>query len=76
MSLMFWGSMATLVIDRIGRKNLMLMGAFTQAICFSMAAMGLSFDTKAMSALAVTFIFLYYVFYVSCCPNKLERLLK
>jgi Sugar (and other) transporter len=62
---MFWGSMATFLIDRVGRKNLMLMGAFTQSICFSMAAMGLSFDSDRGSILAVTFIFLYYVFYVS-----------
>jgi hypothetical protein len=26
-SLMFWGSMTTFLIDRVGRKNLMLMGA-------------------------------------------------
>lgn len=64
-SLMIWGSLATLLIDRVGRKKLMLMGAFTQSICFFMAAMGLSFDTNPMSILAITFIFLYYVVYVS-----------
>ncbi|KAH8762362.1 general substrate transporter [Hyaloscypha finlandica] len=62
-SLMFWGSMATFLIERVGRKNLMLMGAFTQSICFCMAGMGLSFNTNRGSILAVTFIFLYYVVY-------------
>jgi sugar porter (SP) family MFS transporter len=64
-SLMFWGAMATFVIDRVGRKNLMLMGALGQSICFCLAAMGLCLNTHAMSILAITFIFLYYVFYVS-----------
>lgn len=68
-SLMFWGSMATFLIERVGRKNLMLMGAFTQSICFCMAGMGLSFNTNRGSILAVTFIFLYYVVYVRTSQN-------
>jgi Sugar (and other) transporter len=74
-SLMFWGSMATFPIERVGRKNLMLMGAFTQPICFCMAGMGLSFNTNKGSILAVTFIFLYYVFYVSTLPEIHQKLL-
>lgn len=62
-SLMFWGGMAAFLIDRVGRRKLMLMGAFMNSVCFSMAAMGLSFGTPKMDILAVTFIFLYYVFY-------------
>jgi len=74
-SLMFWGSMATFLIDRVGRKNLMLMGAFTQSICFCMAGMGLSFNSDRGSILAVTFIFLYYVFYVSAANQSFENVL-
>lgn len=66
MSLMFWGSMATLVIDRVGRKRLMLMGVVGSSVCFSLVAVGLRYggvDNKDMSILAVVFIFVYYVFY-------------
>lgn len=66
MSLMFWGSMATLVIDRVGRKRLMLMGVIGSSVCFALVAIGLRYggvDNKGMSILAVVFIFVYYVFY-------------
>lgn len=66
MSLMFWGSMAALLIDRVGRKKLMLMGVSASSICFALVAVGLRYggpDNKGMSILAVVFIFMYYVFY-------------
>ncbi|KAJ5613822.1 hypothetical protein N7528_007476 [Penicillium herquei] len=66
MSLMFWGAMAALVIDRVGRKRLMLFGAAGSSVCFALVAVGLRYggpDNKGMSILAVVFIFLYYVFY-------------
>lgn len=66
MSLMFWGSMAALLIDRVGRKNLMLMGVAASSVCFALVAVGLRYggsDNKGMSILAVVFIFVYYVFY-------------
>lgn len=66
MSLMFWGSLASLVIDRVGRKRLMLMGVTGSSICFALVAVGLRYggvDNKGMSILAVVFIFMYYVFY-------------
>lgn len=66
MSLMFWGSMAALLIDRVGRKRLMLMGASGSSICFALVAVGLRYggpSNKGMSILAVVFIFVYYVFY-------------
>ncbi|KAJ5726129.1 uncharacterized protein N7483_007486, partial [Penicillium malachiteum] len=65
MSLMFWGGMAALVIDRVGRKRLMLFGATGRSVCFALVAVGLRYggpDNKGMSILAVVFIFLYYVF--------------
>ena len=64
-SLMFWGSIVMLVIDKWGRKNLMLLGAGAQGICFAIAAGGLALDTKASNAVAVTAIFVYHVFFVS-----------
>ena len=64
MSLMFWGSVVMLVIDKWGRKKLMLIGAFAQGICFAIAAAGLGVGTKASEAVAVTAIFVYHVFFV------------
>lgn len=66
MSLMFWGSIAALLIDRVGRKNLMLMGVSASSICFALVAVGLRYggsENKGMSILAVVFIFVYYIFY-------------
>ncbi|KAJ5658868.1 hypothetical protein N7507_005319 [Penicillium longicatenatum] len=66
MSLMFWGSMAVFLIDRIGRKKLMLIGVTGSSVCFALVAVGLRYggeDNKGMSILAVVFIFMYYVFY-------------
>ena len=66
MSLMFWGSMAALLIDRVGRKNLMLMGVAASSVCFALVAVGLRYggsENRGMSILAVVFIFVYYVFY-------------
>ncbi|KAL4883236.1 general substrate transporter [Aspergillus karnatakaensis] len=66
MSLMFWGAVAALLIDRFGRKKLMLMGVTASSICFALVAVGLRYggpDNKGMSILAVVFIFMYYVFY-------------
>ncbi|KAL3429879.1 general substrate transporter [Aspergillus tetrazonus] len=65
MSLMFWGSMAALLIDRVGRKKLMLMGVAASSVCFALVAVGLRYggpDNKGMSIMAVVFIFVYYVF--------------
>jgi nitrate/nitrite transporter NarK len=64
-SLMIWGGAITLVIDRIGRKKLMLAGALGQGICFGVAAGGLGVGTQVSNAVAVTFIFLYHVCFVS-----------
>jgi hypothetical protein len=63
---MFWGSMAALLIDSIGRKRLMLMGVAARGVCFALVAAGLRYagpDNKGISILAVVFIFVYYVFY-------------
>jgi nitrate/nitrite transporter NarK len=62
-SLMIWGSVASLLIDRVGRRKLMLMGCFFNSIFFAIAAAGLSQNTKGWNAVAVTAIFLYYVTY-------------
>ena len=65
-SLMFWGATAGLLIDRVGRKRLMLFGVSGSCICFALVAVGLQYggpENKGMSILAVVFIFVYYVFY-------------
>lgn len=68
MSLMFWGAMASFLIDRIGRRRLMMWGVACSGICFVLVAVGLRYggansSNKGMSILAVVFIFMYYVFY-------------
>ncbi|KAJ3529024.1 hypothetical protein NM208_g9945 [Fusarium decemcellulare] len=68
MSLMFWGAMAAFLIDRIGRRRLMLWGVAASGVCFALVAVGLRHSgrdnsNKGMSIFAVVFIFMYYVFY-------------
>jgi MFS family permease len=66
MSLMFWGSIAALLIDRVGRKKLMLIGVAASSVCFALVAVGLRYggpENKGMSIMAIVFIFAYYVFY-------------
>lgn len=68
MSLMFWGGVAALLIDRVGRRRLMMWGVGASGVCFAVVAVGLRYGgpgstNKGMSILAVVFIFLYYVFY-------------
>lgn len=65
MQWMFWAGMATLVIDKIGRRRLLIYGSAGQCLCFVMASLGLGIGTKAMNGVAVAFIFLYYFFFVS-----------
>lgn len=72
MSLMFWGALAALLIDRVGRKKLLLMGVTASSICFALVAVGLRYsgpDNKGMSIFAVVFIFMYYVFYGMSLPS-------
>lgn len=64
-SLMIWGSVITLFIDRYGRKPLMLFGSIGCGICFTIVTVGLAIGTKATLAMSVAFIFGYHLFYVS-----------
>ncbi len=64
-SLMVWGSVVMLVIDKWGRKKLMLLGAFGMGCSFTVAVIGLALKTKASYAVAVTGIFVYNIFFVS-----------
>lgn len=68
MSLMFWGAMAAFLIDRVGRRKLLLWGVAVSSVCFALVAVGLRYGgpgspNKGMSIFAVVFIFIYYVFY-------------
>lgn len=62
-SLMFFGALAMLFIDKLGRKKLMLLGAISQSISFFLVAIGIRVGTNSMSVFAVVFIFVYYAFY-------------
>lgn len=64
-SLMIWGSLMALLIDRFGRKPLMLFGSIGCGICFTLVTVGLAIGSKATYAMAVAFIFGYHLFYVS-----------
>ncbi|EXF83405.1 hypothetical protein CFIO01_13262 [Colletotrichum fioriniae PJ7] len=68
MQLMFWGGLAALLIDRVGRRRLMMFGVTASILCFVVVAVGLRYggpgsNNTSMSILAVAFIFMYYVFY-------------
>lgn len=65
MQWMFWGAMTTQVIERFGRKKLMIWGASGCSLCFAITAIGLGVNTKASNGVAVAFIFIFYVFFVS-----------
>lgn len=60
---MIWGAMCALVIDRVGRKKLMLWGAFFESICFAMITAGLAVNSQGTLIMAIVFIFLYYTAY-------------
>lgn len=64
MQWMFWAAMAITVIERVGRRRLLIFGAAGQSLCFAMATIGLGIGTYAMNCVAVAFIFLYYFFFV------------
>jgi MFS family permease len=64
-SLMIWGSCITLLIDRLGRKPLMLIGSIGCGVCFTIVTVGLAIGTKPTYAISVSFIFGYHLFYVS-----------
>jgi MFS family permease len=68
-SLMIWGSVMMLLIDRYGRKPLMLFGAIGCGICFTLTTVGLAIGTKQTYAMSVAFIFGYHLFYVSKPAN-------
>ncbi|KUL81478.1 hypothetical protein ZTR_10829 [Talaromyces verruculosus] len=63
MQWMFWTGLGTLLIDRIGRRKLLIVGAAGQSLCFAMAALGLGVGTKALEGVAVAFIFIYYALF-------------
>ena len=71
-SLCFWGLMIFFVIDRIGRKKLMLYGAVGMSLSFALAAVGLGIGTKASNGMAVAFIFVYNVCFVSSPPTAYD----
>lgn len=54
-----------LLIDRFGRKPLMLFGAIGCGVCFTITTIGLAIGTKQTYAMSVAFIFGYHLFYVS-----------
>ncbi|KAI4800580.1 hexose carrier protein [Aureobasidium sp. EXF-8845] len=62
-SLMFFGSIMSLLIDRFGRKPLMLFGAIGCGVCFTLVTVGLAINSKASLAMSVSFIFGYHLFY-------------
>lgn len=64
-SLMFWGSVMALLIDRFGRIPLMLFGAIGCGMCFTLVTVGLAVGSKSTLAMSVAFIFGYHLFYVS-----------
>ncbi|KAI0477442.1 general substrate transporter [Xylariaceae sp. FL0804] len=62
-SLMLAGTAAVFLIDTLGRRKLMLLGATAQSLSFFLVAICLSVGTPGGSIGAVVFIFTYYIFY-------------
>ncbi|OAP57836.1 hypothetical protein AYL99_08574 [Fonsecaea erecta] len=60
-ALMIWGGFGAVLIDRWGRKKLLLLGSVIQGTAFSVAAAGLGVGTRASNGVAVAFIFLYHL---------------
>lgn len=65
MTMVLWGALGALLIDRMGRVRMMIVGAACMSLCYVFVAAGLSQDTKAWNGVAVAFLFMYYVPYVS-----------
>ncbi|THW02768.1 hexose carrier protein, partial [Aureobasidium pullulans] len=63
MQWMFWAGIAIAVIERVGRRKLLLFGATGQGVCFAVAAVGLGVGGKTANGVAVAFIFLFYLFF-------------
>ncbi|KAK5716292.1 hypothetical protein LTR17_016481 [Elasticomyces elasticus] len=63
MQWMFWAAMTTQVIERFGRKKLMIFGASGCSLCFAVTAIGLGIGNKVSNGVAVAFIFLFYFFF-------------
>ncbi|KAK1087535.1 hypothetical protein LTR48_002490 [Friedmanniomyces endolithicus] len=83
MQWMFWGAMNTFLIERVGRKNLMVFGASGCSVCFAVTAIGLGIGSKVSNGVAVAFlmgsvaddtqIFMFYVFFVRYPPSTFWR---
>jgi len=56
MQWMFWGAMNTFLIERVGRKNLMVFGASGCSVCFAVTAIGLGIGSKVSNGVAVAFV--------------------
>lgn len=65
LTLVIWGSSIVLLIDRYGRIPLLLIGSVGCGFSFAMVTVGLGIGTKGTYGMAVGFIFLYHLFYVS-----------
>lgn len=63
----------SLLIDRFGRKPLMLFGALGCGTCFTLVTVGLAINTKPSLAMSVSFIFGYHLFYVSPICHALSH---
>ncbi|KAL3458345.1 general substrate transporter [Aspergillus heterothallicus] len=60
MNLMFSTCAGATVIDTLGRKNLMVLGALGQGVCLALVAGSLGADTARWSKVAIAFVFAFY----------------
>ena len=59
-NLMVFTTIAITIIDKIGRKRLMLWGAVGQCTCFALLTAGLAVGGSKWSAVAIAFVFAFY----------------
>ncbi|CEL11507.1 Putative Hexose carrier protein [Aspergillus calidoustus] len=63
MNLLFSTCAGAAVIDSLGRKKLMLLGALGQGICFALVAGGLGAGTETSSKVAIAFVFAFFTIF-------------
>lgn len=59
-NLMFSACVGIVVIESVGRKRLMELGAIGQGVCFALVAGGLSANQDKWSIVAISFVFVFF----------------
>lgn len=73
-TLVIWGALGALLIDKFGRVKLLTWGAAGMGFSYIFVVAGLSQNTGGWNAVAVLFVFIYFIPYVGKPPlGKFSR---